>query len=154
VKICIVRHGSAEPGAVNDRSRALTARGLAQADGAGKWLAQQSLHNADVYVSPYLRAQQTAVEIAGHTGLDLVITDHLTPDADILALLATIESRSDDLILVSHLPLVGHLAAYLTDGEVYEQPWSPAEVWILEGDIPGPGCMSVKAVWYPVLEGI
>jgi len=154
VKICIVRHGSAEPGAVNDRSRALTARGLAQADGAGKWLSQQPLNNAEVYASPYLRTQQTAGEIAGHTGLDITTVDLLTPDADIHALLATIESRTDDLILVSHLPLVGHLAAYLTDGEVYEQPWSPAEVWILEGEIAGPGCMSVKEVWYPVLEGI
>jgi len=69
-------------------------------------------------------------------------------------LLNDLTAQEQDLILVSHLPLVGHLAAMLVDGQLYDQPWSPAECWILQGDLAAAGCMSVDAVWYPVLDGL
>ena len=154
MKVCIVRHGSAQPGAVQDQSRGLTERGQRQAEGAGNWLAGQVLNQPVIMVSPFLRARQTAAAIAAHLNLPVVENPMLVPDGDVQALLDTLATLKHDVILVSHLPLVGHLAALLVDGQLYEQPWSPAEVWMLDGDIAASGCMSVAGVWYPVLDGI
>jgi phosphohistidine phosphatase len=40
----------------------------------------------------------------------------------------------------------------MVDGEVYDQPWSTAECWVLEGDLIARGCMRVSKTWYPGLE--
>ena len=154
MKLCIVRHGTAVSGAVQDEGRALTPRGLMQAQGAGVWLAQQPLKSPALFCSSYLRTRQTADAIGAALGLTATVMPALTPDADVRHLLDELMRQSDDLILVSHLPLVGHLAALLVDGQVYDQPWSPAECWLLNGDIAAPGCMTVEAVWYPVLAGL
>ncbi|MDK2778922.1 MAG: phosphohistidine phosphatase SixA [Pseudomonadota bacterium] len=155
MKIYIVRHGSAEAGAVQDQGRGLTGRGLQQAAGAGRWLADQ-VGGTDVRLlsSPYKRAAQTADAIARACGLTAETDAGLIPDADVTELAASFTASAQDFILVSHLPLVGRLAALLVDGQVHDQPWSPAEVWCLEGDIAAAGCMSVAGVWYPVLDGI
>ena len=56
------------------------------------------------------------------------------------------------MIVVSHLPLVGRLASLLVDGRALDQPWSPAEGWVLSGDLFAPGCMTVDQIWYPALD--
>lgn len=157
MKICIVRHGSAEQGADEDSQRNLTTKGLAQVQGAGRWLMEQLKHgdlasNTLILSSPYLRAQQTAEAIAEATALSLNILPDLVPHGKIERIGEQLMSQTQDLILVSHLPLVGRLAAKLVDGQMYDQPWSPAECWLLEGDIAASGCMSVTSVWYPALE--
>ena len=43
-------------------------------------------------------------------------------------------------------------APVMVDGEVYDQPWSTAECWVLEGDLIARGCMRVSKTWYPGLE--
>jgi len=151
VKICIVRHGSAVAGTVNDQNRSLTEKGTMQTEMAGKWLQTQTLTDPLCWHSPFLRTRQTAgnIILAG----DYTSEEHseLTPDGSINALVDDLQKLQRDVILVSHLPLVGHLASYLVDGEIRDQPWSPAECWLLEGDIAGPGCMTVISVWYPAL---
>ena len=157
MKICIVRHGSAEIGADNDSQRALTTKGTDQARGAGKWvaglLADGVLANdTKILSSPYLRAEQTAQQIQLASKLELEQLNTITPAGDVDAIVDELTQSENDLILVSHLPLVGRLAAKLVDGQVYDQPWSPAECWLLEGDIAAAGCMTVTSVWYPALE--
>lgn len=154
MKICIVRHGSAVTGNLDDEHRPLTEKGVVQAQAAGRWLAQQGWNNPEVMVSPYYRARQTAAAIQGSLGFPESESGLLVPSADVSTLTSLLCDRSNDLILVSHLPLVGRLAAWLVEGQQFDQPWSPAECWVLSGDVPGPGCMSVSAVWYPALEEI
>ncbi len=154
MNIYIVRHGSAVQGAVDDSNRELKPRGIEQAAGAAGWLKQQVQNKVSVFSSPYVRAMQTAEQIGNQLEVDVQVSALLTPDADLQALLDELSRCQEDQILVSHLPLVGHLAAVLVDGQVYDQPWSPAEVWRLEGDIAAAGCMTVKDVWYPVLDGL
>lgn len=153
MKICIVRHGSAVSGAVHNQNRALTAQGERQAAGAGHWLAQQGLVAPRILTSPFLRAQQTARSIADCLGLAVENMPHLVPDGNLPPLLDDLSAQEQDLILVSHLPLVGHLAAMLVDGQLYDQPWLPAECRILQGDLAAAGCMSVEALWYPPSGG-
>jgi phosphohistidine phosphatase len=154
VKICIVRHGAATIGSLDDEHRPLTEKGIIQARAAGRWLATQEWNNPEILVSPYFRARQTADAIRESAHLDIKESRLLVPGANVSALISSIAEADRDLILVSHLPLVGHLAAWLVEGQLFDQPWSPAECWILEGEIPGPACMSVSTVWYPALEEI
>jgi|TARA_R110000868_G_scaffold200228_4_gene447480 phosphohistidine phosphatase len=154
VKICIVRHGSAVVGSLDDQHRGLTDKGRHQAQAAGGWLAEQEWQNPQIWVSPYYRAQQTAALISESMPLDMENHASLIPSSDVTPIVDELIERDGDVILVSHLPLVGRLAAYLVEGQVFDQPWSPAECWVLSGDIAGPGCLSVESVWYPVLEGL
>lgn len=150
MKLCIVRHGSASF-STPDSVRQLTATGQQQAKAAGQWLVAQFPSKPRLIASPYVRAQETANIIAKECGLTLETWSELTPEANVKTLINQLSSIVEDVILVSHLPLVGHLAAWLVDGECYEQSWSPAECRLLEGKLAAIGCMTVTSTWYPVL---
>lgn len=150
MKLCIVRHGSASF-TTPDSERQLTSTGKHQARVAGQWLVAQFPKKPRLIASPYVRAQQTATIIAEECGLQLETWKGLTPGANVNALLEQLSGITEDIILVSHLPLVGHLASWLVDGRCYDQPWSPAECWLLEGEVAAAGCMTTTSVWYPVL---
>ncbi|MDP2546743.1 phosphohistidine phosphatase SixA [Oceanobacter sp. 4_MG-2023] len=154
MKICIVRHGSAVIGSMDDQHRELTEKGRFQAQAAGEWMAEQEWNDPVLWVSPYYRTQQTASLIAESLPLDMEEHAFLVPSSDVNTVVDELLSQERDIILVSHLPLVGRLAAYLVEGQVFDQPWSPAECWLLSGDVAGPGCLSVESVWYPVLSGL
>ncbi|HUH57269.1 MAG TPA: phosphohistidine phosphatase SixA [Pseudomonadales bacterium] len=150
MKLCIVRHGEAGFTAP-DSERELTATGKQQAKIAGQWLLAQFPKKPRLIASPYIRAQQTASIIAQECGLQVETWKSLTPEASVNALVDQLGDITEDVILVSHLPLVAYLAALLVDGSSYNQPWSVAECWLLEGKLAAAGCMSTTKVWYPVL---
>lgn len=150
-KLIIVRHGAAMPGADHDAERRLTPEGEIQAEHAGKWVTSR-LPEARVISSPYRRAVQTAAAIARELDAEVHEFPPLTPDSEPQGVIDGLMNEHGDLVLVSHLPMVGRLAALLVDGQVYDQPWSTAECWLLEGDLIAAGCMQVVAVWYPGLE--
>ena len=157
MKVCIVRHGSAEAGVDSDESRSLTEKGFQQAQGVGRWIGsliedQQLSDSLQICHSPFLRARQTAEAVSEACGLKAIEIGLITPSGDIEQLLEWLMTQDRDVVLVSHLPLVGRLAAKLVEGQVFDQPWSPAEAWVLEGDMAASGCMTVTKVWYPALE--
>jgi len=154
VEIYLVRHGLAEPGDPYDQSRLLTERGQAQAAGAARWIKQQLSGAAQVWASPYVRTQQTAQPIAAALCCEVETHGCLEPDQTPQKVVDDLVDQSGSIILVTHLPLVGRLASLLIDGQVMDQPWSPAEVWKLKGEVFASGCLDSSAVWYPVLEGI
>ena len=60
MEVFVMRHGQAEAVAPSDALRPLTENGLMEAKITGQWLSEV-MHSFDcVFVSPYLRAQQTA----------------------------------------------------------------------------------------------
>lgn len=151
MKLCIVRHGLAEVGADSDQQRPLREEGAEQARLAGLWLADAALQSPLIVSSPFVRAQQTAEAIASSLAQEVRFSDHLTPSSSPQQLLGEVSNLQQDVVLVSHLPLVGRLAALLVEGQVFDQPWSPAECWLLEGDVFAAACMTVTQVWYPEL---
>jgi phosphohistidine phosphatase len=153
VKLYLIRHGEAEAGAPDDMSRKLTARGESQALGAANWLAQKINGPVSLWASPYLRTQQTAAPLAKALGIDVEAHACLQPEMTPQKVVDELSQEQKDIILVTHLPLVGRLASLLTEGTVFDQPWSPAEIWQLEGDVFGSGCLTHIDVWYPVLDG-
>ena len=152
MKLYLIRHGAAEAGAADDQSRKLTAQGESQALGAANWLAKNIDGPVTIWASPYLRTQQTAAPIAKALGADIVVHTCLQPEMTPRKVVDELCDEVQDIILVTHLPLVGRLASLLTDGSVFDQPWSPAEIWQLEGDVFAAGCLINTNVWYPVLD--
>ncbi|MWN04926.1 phosphohistidine phosphatase SixA [Gilliamella sp. Pas-s95] len=114
MKVCIMRHGEAGFSASSDSSRTLTNHGIEQSNQAGIWLKQQNYRFDFGLVSPYLRAQQTLTELSSHVSVASVEThSFLVPGGspshavDILTML--LNDGVENVIVVSHLPLVGYL---------------------------------------------
>jgi phosphohistidine phosphatase len=150
MRLVIVRHGAAVPGGDLDAQRVLQPQGHEQAIAVGRWLYSHGFTAAQVLSSPYIRAQQTAAHICDEVGLpEPLLQDVLIPDVAPHLTVELLTKLSGDVIIVSHLPLVGRVASLLVEGQVLNQPWSTGECWVLEGDVFAAGCMQVVAVWYP-----
>jgi phosphohistidine phosphatase len=150
MRLVIVRHGAAVPGGDLDAERVLQPQGHDQAVAAGKWLRSRDFTAAQVLSSPYIRARQTAEHICDEVGLpEPALQEVLTPDTSAQLAVELLTQLTSDVIIVSHLPLVGRMASLLVEGQVLDQPWSTGECWVLEGDVYAAGCMQVSAAWYP-----
>ncbi len=152
MKLYLIRHGEAVSGNTYDVNRPLTARGAQRAQRAANWLAKTIEGPVSIWASPYLRTQQTAEPIAKALDADIVSHHCLQPEMTPQKVVDELIAEHQNIILITHLPLVGHLASLLIDGEIFDQPWSPTEIWQLEGDVFAAGCLENTDVWYPALE--
>ena len=112
-----MRHGDAVLGADDDASRALTSLGREQSRAMAIWLHQQMPHVDRVLVSPYLRAQQTWQTISDLYGdVPREELDELVPHghaSQVCDYLRALEGDVNNVLIISHLPLVGYLVADL-----------------------------------------
>ena len=115
MRLLILRHGDAAVGG-SDQSRQLSARGREQVH-------QQALRHyqeisaMDVVVcSPYVRAAQTAEIVTRETAVKSIEwLDDLVPHGSLRRVEAFLQQhQASNVLLVSHLPLVGLLIDYLT----------------------------------------
>ncbi|SET45814.1 phosphohistidine phosphatase SixA [Thorsellia anophelis] len=137
MKVIIMRHGEASMNAPSDDARPLTQRGILQSQQVGAWLANEDQLPDYVWVSPYLRAQQTwqtiraelSSEVTVKTCSDITPNGHAQKVAkmihefitEINQMQGNEESNfasSKTLMIVSHLPLVGYLVEELCVDEV------------------------------------
>jgi phosphohistidine phosphatase len=117
MKVVIMRHGDAVLGADDDGARALTAAGRQHSLNMALWL-QTQLPTVDrVLVSPYLRAQQTWETISTlFPGAEVETMDELVPHGRASRVVNEVLGLQDEvetLLIISHLPLVGHLVSEL-----------------------------------------
>jgi phosphohistidine phosphatase len=115
-RLILVRHAHAEAAAADDRSRALSPRGRAEAAALGRWLVGARIEADRALVSPARRAAETwrlAVE-AGAAGPAATSAGlyGATPDG-LLALLRGGDGGIRTLALVGHNPALQELAAML-----------------------------------------
>jgi len=149
MKLWVLRHGEAESHAACDAERNLTERGR-----------QEVLHSAAhligadikaIIASPYARAQQTAQLVREALGFapDIRTVAWLAPDGNPLQVLEKLDT-DDNVLLVSHQPLVGNLISFLQHGHQRQpQPMHTASLAELEGDFPLAGLMSLNNVKNP-----
>ena len=116
--LIIVRHGEAEPKKDSDRERKLTEEGVNQARRAGKFLKLRGFKVSYVATSPYVRAVQTAKEIAGQLGVEVKEWEELEPNRDFKELARKLSEVREDLVLVGHEPFLSSLIKEMTGGEV------------------------------------
>ncbi|EIK62338.1 phosphohistidine phosphatase SixA [Pseudomonas lactis] len=149
MKVWILRHGEAQAHARTDAERNLTEHGRAEVLRSAAHLIGQPL--GAIIASPYVRAQQTA-QLVRHVlefQADIVTVPWLTPDGDVRQVLEKLDT-DDDVLLVSHQPLVGSLISFLQHGHQRQpQPMYTASLAELEGDFPLAGLMSLVGVKNP-----
>lgn len=127
MQLIVLRHAEAEPGGDQDANRALTRRGVLQAESMGRQLAQ-SFDQLQVVASPWLRAAETARIIAASTGSDVGHLDRLLPSGDPASVALALEPLwCDDgaLLVVTHQPLCGRLINWLAEGVAGPAPVAP-----------------------------
>ena len=147
-----MRHGEAGFSASSDATRSLTDFGRKQATQAGLWLNQQDFKFDLGLVSPYLRAQQTYSELSAYCPVLKIETDNfLVPGGSpshIADLLMTLSARGiENVIIVSHLPLVGYLVNELCP-EVSPPMFPTAAIACVEL----PPNAAGKLEWFHVVE--
>ncbi|KII75481.1 phosphohistidine phosphatase SixA [Vibrio renipiscarius] len=123
MKIVIMRHGEAEHFAASDAERSLTAHGRTTSYSVAQRCVANGISQFDkVFVSPYLRAQQTWLEIAPlFHAKQVEECDDITPYGDSETVVEYIQAKIElenlkTVLLVSHLPLVGYLTADFVTG--------------------------------------
>lgn len=149
MKVWILRHGQAEGHAPTDAERNLTEHGRAEVLRSAAHLIGQPL--GAIIASPYVRAQQTAQLVHEALGFqpEIRTVPWLTPDGDVQQVLEKLDT-DDDVLLVSHQPLVGSLISFLQHGHQRQpQPMYTASLAQLEGDFPLAGLMSLVDVKNP-----
>ena len=149
MKLWILRHGEAEGHARTDAERNLTEHGRAEVLRSAAHLIGQPL--SAIIASPYVRAQQTAHLVREALGFEPEIrtVPWLTPEGNPQRVLQNLDS-DDNVLLVSHQPLVGSLISYLQHGHQRQpQPMHTASLAELEGDFPLAGLMNLVSVKNP-----
>lgn len=145
-----MRHGQAEIMASTDALRGLTEYGQQQACRAGQWLALQHYLPDMIWASPYQRAQQTAIEVQKtlqqNTCVDkqegvlaiktiscLTPNDSATDVHDYIDAMLSVENYQQ-LLLVSHMPLVSYLLTSLSFDKTM-MSFATAAIVIIDYDV-------------------
>lgn len=148
MKVWILRHGEAQAHARSDAERELTSRGRDEVLQSAAHLLGKPLTR--IIASPYVRAQQTADLVRQALGFSeqIATVSWLTPDSDPKQVLARLDSYAgEDILLVSHQPLVGALIGLAVHGNNQQpQPMSTASLAELEAELPLAGGMDLLSV--------
>jgi phosphohistidine phosphatase len=122
MQLYLLRHGEAEARAQNDPGRELTARGRQEVVQVARQFASRHIPLQRCLVSPYARAAQTAALFLRESGLEELqaeTTPILLPEVRASTVMSYLEGvREQEVLLVSHNPLVSELNALLTEGDI------------------------------------
>lgn len=114
-----LRHGQAGHNYPTDSERELTDEGKHASKKVGKFCTAMQIHFTHAMASPLIRALQTAQAVLQKLpDLELIETEHLTPDTDPRNLFEHLRSFSNDskILLVTHEPFVSRCVSILVSG--------------------------------------
>ena len=121
MKLYLQRHGEAETRAHNDPRRELTVRGRAEITDVARRFAARNIRLQRCFASPYVRAEQTAALFLPEARQTIApeTTPVLMPEVRASIVMDFLEGvREQEVLLVSHNPLVSELHALLVDGDI------------------------------------
>lgn len=125
MNLYLLRHGEAARHAPTDSARPLTAHGSRDVEAMGLTFSRRNLPVDCCFASPYLRAQQSAqLFLAGlKQQLPIRTETGLTPECPALQVIAFLErQQQENILLVSHNPLLSELRALLLNGHTQAVP--------------------------------
>jgi len=125
--VFLIRHAHADAGEP-DETRALSARGLAEARAVAEALSHHGEPPVLVLTSPLLRARQTAEEIAHATSAQLRVETSLGPGTTLDALRATIGDETRAVAAVCHQPDCSRMTRSVTGSDPGFPPGGMAEL--------------------------
>ena len=143
--ICVMRHGDAEAykGDSGDAGRELTALGHSENKRVAEQLQLRQATFQNIWVSPYKRAQQTALDVLGYfPGLRCEEHACLTPESNPESLLRQLDTLSQgSILLIGHNPLVSRFVALLTEGgPSVERYLGTSHLVAIETELVAPAC--------------
>ena len=156
-ELILLRHAHAEPGpkGLADVDRPLSPEGLAEAEAAGRWLAEQGLVPDRVLCSPARRARETLEAVLGTIGyVEQRLEDGIyEATSGTLAELADANRDAERLLLVGHNPGLERLAALMHSGQSGDYRGMPTSSVVvlklpMEATIE-PGIATLSAFWWP-----
>lgn len=118
MNLYLLRHGEAEPRQYDDPQRALTAKGRQEVQQVAQQFAARGIGLDACYFSPYLRTSQTCALFLAEAGLaqKAESLELLTPEHRAIEVLSQLQQlAANNVLLVTHNPLVSELMAVLTD---------------------------------------
>lgn len=121
-RLVIMRHAKAEATAPSDHERALAPRGSADAEAAGRWLAEQGIAPDLALVSDALRTRQTWAQVAAGAGWDESAADfsealYAAGSDSAFDLLRETDAEVTTLVVIGHNPTMAYVAELVEDGE-------------------------------------
>jgi len=156
-ELILLRHAHAEPATPGqaDTDRPLSPEGLAEAEAAGRWLAEHGYTPDCVLCSPSLRTRQTLETVLGALGyVDQRIEPSIyeaTPGT--LIELADAHRDTARLMMVGHNPGFEQLAALMHSGQSGDYrgmpPGGVAVLTMPAGAALEPGVAQLGAFWWP-----
>lgn len=156
-ELILLRHAHAEPATAGqpDLDRPLSPQGLAEAEAAGRWLAEQGLIPDCVLSSPARRARETLETVLDAIGYVEQRLDERIYEATagVLAEVADSYRDTERLMMVGHNPGFERLAALMHSGQSGDyrgMPTASVVVLSLPAGAPlEPGVASLAAFWWP-----
>lgn len=156
-ELILLRHAHAEPAVPgqDDLDRPLSPEGLAEAEAAGRWLAEHGLVPDCVLCSPARRTRETLEAVLGRVGY---VDQRLEPSIyeaspGTLAALADSHCEVGRLLVVGHNPGLEQLAALMHSGQSGDyRGMPPGGIAVLT--LPAqaaiePGVARLTAFWWP-----
>lgn len=155
--LILLRHAHAEPATAgqSDIDRPLSPQGLAEAEAAARWLAEQGLVPDRVLCSPARRSRETLEAVLGAIGyVEQRLEERIyEATAGTLADLADQHREAERLLMVGHNPGFERLAALMHSGQSGDYRGMPtASVVVLTLPVDAsiePGVASLSAFWWP-----
>lgn len=141
MRLVIMRHAEAVPGADDDPHRVLTSHGMSQVQEMRQRLQVVLGDDYRLLSSPWMRALATAAGVAPDEGEPSASSD-LIPSASLTRAGALLEPLFDNerpLVVVTHQPLCGRLIHWLTEGRDQGLLIAPCSGALLELDWPAAG---------------
>lgn len=144
MKLLILRHGQAEMFAASDADRQLTDAGRAEVRQALRKSKQEVLDVSQMWVSPLLRAQQTADLVTELRGdIPRHTTELLLPEStpmDVMEQLLQDLDSDETYMLVGHQPLLGELVNGLCGKPNGYYPMGTGALAYVAMEVPALGC--------------
>ncbi len=152
MELFLLRHGHAESEAPSDRERRLSVLGRQEVAQVVQAQRDALAKVKQLWVSPFLRAQQTAQIVASHfPTLSLQTTDLLVPGGQTEVLIDFLHERfhtqnAGSILLVTHQPLVGTLLDELCGLEPGRHRMATASLAALDVDVMAANCCSLRRI--------
>ncbi|MBC7946090.1 MAG: histidine phosphatase family protein [Burkholderiales bacterium] len=145
--IILWRHAEAAPG-FPDHDRVLTEKGAHDAGRMARWLRPRLPGSSTVLVSPARRAQQTAAALTSEYATDAGIGTSASVEIMRDTVLKPLPVAA--VIVVSHQPTLGQLAAQLLSGQLLDWSMKPGAIcWLTYYERAGAGKAELRAMMSP-----
>ncbi len=123
MKIAIFRHGDSlsifDSKVSFDLNRVLSEKGIKEVKTSALKLKEEGFKPLKIISSNYTRAVQSSEIIADVFNISIIYITHiLVPDSNVENFIEIIKMEKDDLIVVSHMPLVENIVFFLSGVKV------------------------------------